>query len=166
VVAVSEEVKKSIAPPPKTIRPRTLNEQLFELEKVLEDNFEFIMKGTAYLDGHGTSIPRSPSAAQWRKPETRLLGLRMPRKGCSRAEACFVRLYASFDLDLDRVAADVGEPVELLRHLLKRVPVAVAIERWVKHRRLPTKTVKFGFEEVKPQPRRRRGVARLPTGRQ
>jgi hypothetical protein len=155
VIDVPEEIKKTLSPPPVKKGPKTLTEKIYELEEVLRRNYEFVLQGTAYLEGHGTAIPRSASAKDWRKPQTRLLGLRMPRMACSEAEACFVRLYASFDLELGRVADDLGEPVHLLRHLLNRVAVAVAVDRWVKHRRLPTKTVKFGFEEVKLQSRRR-----------
>ena len=95
-----------------------------------------------------------------------MLGLRMPRMACDEPELCFTLLYIANKLDIDQVAADIDEPVELLKTFLKRVPVNVAINRWIKYRRIPTVTLQRGFEEVQLQPRRRRGsVPRLPTAR-
>ncbi len=165
VVEVTEEEKKKILPSKKSNTGPTLFDEIRALEKVLEDNFDEVLKDTAHLEGQGRSIPRSAPVSEWRSPKTRLMGLRMPRMACSKAEACFVRVYASHDLDLARVAEVLDVRQALLHHLLRRVPVAVAVERWVKHRRLPTKTAAFGFEEVKLQPGRRRKNVVVPTAR-
>lgn len=165
VVEVTEEEKKKILPSKKRTTGPTLFDEIRTLEKVLEDNYDEVLNDTAHLEGQGRSIPRSAPVSAWRAPKTRLMGLRMPRMACSKAEACFVRVYASHDLDLARVAEVLAVREGLLRHLLRRVPVAVAVERWVKHRRLPTKTAAFGFEEVKLQPGRRGKNAVVPTAR-
>lgn len=164
VVALTEDEKKKIVPPKKkTEMVKTLFDEIAMLEKVLENNFEEVLKDTAHLDGQGRAIPRSAPVSEWRAPKTRLMGLHMPRMACSKAEACFVRVYASHDLDLGRVAEVLAVRESLLHHLLRRVPVAVAVERWVKYRRLPTKTVVFGTEEVKLQPGRKPKKDVVPT---
>lgn len=164
VVELTEDEKKKIMPPKKkTETVKTLFDEIVTLEKVLEDNFEEVLKDTAHLDGQGRPIPRSAPVSEWRAPKTRLMGLHMPRMACSKAEACFVRVYASHELDLRRVAEVLAVREGLLLHLLRRVPVAVAVERWVKYRRLPTKTVVFGTEEVKLQPGRKAKKAVVPT---
>jgi hypothetical protein len=147
-------------------KARTLGQQLFDLEEDLKALHPSVAKGMGHLADQGAPIPRAASVKEWRKPETRRLGLRMPRMACDEAEACFVLLYIAHGLDIDRVADDIDQPVALLKTLLKRVSVNEAINRWVKYRRIPTATLQRGFEEVPLQPRRRRGsVPLLPTGR-
>lgn len=162
-IPVTEELKNSISSPRQLAHPKSLIDRVRDLEDLLTMQWPFVLSGTAYLEGEGRAIPRTASPGEWRKPQTRLLGLHMPRMACSDSEACFVRLYVSFGLDLERVADDLGESLELLRVLLKRVPVSVAIERWLKYRRLPTKTAQFGHEEVVLQPGLTRRRKLLPT---
>lgn len=166
VVELTEEEKKKIVPPKKSENAvNTLFDEIRNLEALLEENFDQVLEDTAHLEGQGKSIPRSAPASEWRAPKSRLMGLHMPRMGCSKAEACFVRVYASHDLDLARVAEVLAVREGLLHILLRRVPVAVAVERWVKYRRLPTKTVTFRYELVEHQPGRRGKKAVVPTAR-
>jgi hypothetical protein len=90
----------------------------------------------AHLDS-GKPIPKGAPRAAWNAPKTRMLGLRMPRMEPSAGEAAFVLLYVKHGYDLHAVAADTGEPRELLE-VLKKVPaVDVAISRWGNEQRLP-----------------------------
>lgn len=166
VVELTEEEKKKIVPPKKNPNAaKTLFDEIRSLEEVLENNFEEVLEDTAHLEGQGKAIPRSAPVSEWRSSKSRLMGLHMPRMACSKAEACFVRVYASHGLDLARVAEVLAVREGLLHHLLRRVPVAVAVERWVKYRRLPTKTVSFGIEEVRNPPTKRAKKTAVPTAR-
>jgi hypothetical protein len=85
----------------------------------------------------GKSIPREAPRAAWNAPTTRRLGLRMPRMEISAGEAVFVLLNVKHGFDPDAVAADAGEPRELLAVLRKVPAVDVAISRWRVEKRLP-----------------------------
>ncbi|HZZ86684.1 MAG TPA: HNH endonuclease [Anaeromyxobacteraceae bacterium] len=118
-------------------KPRTLGEQLFDIEEKLKGQLPSAMERMAVFKDQGVPIPRAATRKEWREPATRRMGLRMPRMACDEAEAAFVLMLIGQGFDLEAVAQDLGEPVELLRTFLKRVPVNVAIERWRYYRRLP-----------------------------
>jgi hypothetical protein len=66
-----------------------------------------------------------------------MLGLRMPRLELLAGESVFVLLLVKYRFDMEHVAAEAGEPVELLRILRKRPAVDHAISNWRDYGRLP-----------------------------
>jgi len=91
------------------------------------------MKG---LDS-GESIPRTTAKSKWRDSKTSKLGLRMPRYCCTEGEAALVLLLIHHGFDLERVAADVGEPMEVLAPFYQRPSVNMALQppRFLSRRR-------------------------------
>lgn len=146
----------AVRPPASKVRPKSAFDRVVEVERLLEEVYEPIVIGTGYLEQNGKRIPRSASLKQWRSPKSRLLRLHAPRLACTAAEATFVRLYASWKLNLEDVAADLSVSVDLLRPLLKRVSVSEAIRNWLKYGRLPVKIAAHGYEEVRLQSSERR----------
>lgn len=119
--------------------------QLKLFERHLEKLIEPVMEATADLDEDGESIPRSAPKRAWNNGKTRKLGLKMRRLECTLAETVFVRLYASADFDIPRVAEVVASAPQdrataeaLLRMFLKRPSVAEWVNRWSRYHRLPS----------------------------
>ncbi|WP_147451386.1 hypothetical protein [Corallococcus llansteffanensis] len=117
-------------------RVPTLRERVLGVEWKLAQRVEALWGEMKGLDS-GESIPRTTAKSQWRDSKTRKLGLKMPRYCCTEGEAAFVLLLIRHGFDLERVAQDVGEPVELLAPFYQRPSVNVALQRWREHRRLP-----------------------------
>jgi hypothetical protein len=140
--------------PPRPKKHKTTGERIFAVEEILKSVFDSLVDTVTRLGLHdiGDRIPRGASSNQWRSPTSRQLGLRMPRMACDEAEAAFVLLYVLYDFDLEKVATDVEESAELLASFLRRVPVTIAIDRWVKYRRLPLVVLPRPKAKVRPQP--------------
>lgn len=129
-------------------RVPTMRERVLGVEWKLAQRLEPLWEAMKGLDS-GESIPRTAAKSEWRDSKTRKLGLKMPRYCCTEGEAAFVLLLIGHGFDLERVAQDVGEPVELLAPFYQRPSVNVALQRWREHRRLPA----FGpmtWQERKP----------------
>jgi hypothetical protein len=126
----------------------TLRERVLQVEWKLAKRVETLWEEMKGLDS-SESIPHTTTRSKWRDSKTRKLGLKMPRYHCSEGEAAFVLLLIRHGFDLERVAADVSEPVELLAPFYKRPSVNVAIQRWRDHRRLPA-FAPIAWQERKP----------------
>jgi hypothetical protein len=61
----------------------------------------------------------------------------MPRLDPTPGEAALVLLLIKHSFSAVDVARVIGEEEALVRQLQKRPSVAVSIERWLKHKRLP-----------------------------
>jgi len=96
-----------------------------------------------HLDS-GEKIP--PPASRPRRKD-RLLGIGRIRRGCTAGEAALVRLLVKFNFDITRVADDVGPSVGAIAKMMREPPVALAIQNWRRHRRLPPPCA---FDKVKP----------------
>jgi hypothetical protein len=129
-------------------RVPTMRERVLGVEWKLAKRVETLWEEMKGLDS-GESIPRTTAKSEWRDSKTRKLGLKMPRLHCTEGEAAFVLLLIRHGFDLERVAQDVGEPVELLAPFYQRPSVNVALQRWREHRRLPA-FAPMTWQERKP----------------
>jgi hypothetical protein len=129
-------------------RASTFRERVLLVEWKLAQRVETLRGEMKGLDS-GEPIPRTTAKSKWRDSKTRKLGLKMPRYCCTEGEAAFVLLLIRHGFDLERVAVDVGEPVELLAPFYQRPSVNVALQRWREHRRLPT-FAPMTWQERKP----------------
>jgi hypothetical protein len=118
-------------------RVPSFRERVLGVEWKLAQRAETLWGEMKGLDS-GEPVPRTTPKSKWRDSKVRKLGLKMPRYCCTEGEAAFVLLLIRHGFDLERVAADVGEPVELLAPFYQRPSVNVALQRWREHRRLPT----------------------------
>ncbi|WP_404369198.1 hypothetical protein ACIHQR_06115 [Corallococcus coralloides] len=125
------------APVARTLpRVPSFRERVLGVEWKLAQRVEMLWGEMKGLDS-GESIPRTTAKSKWRDSKTRRLGLKMPRYCCTEGEAAFVLLLIRHGFNLERVAVDVGAPVELLAPFYQRPSVSVALQRWRAHRRLP-----------------------------
>jgi hypothetical protein len=86
-----------------------------------------------HLDS-GKKIP--PPRSRPRRKD-RLLGIGRIRRGCTAGEAALVRLLVKFSFDATKVADDIGLSVGAITKMMREPPVALAVQNWHRHRRLP-----------------------------
>jgi hypothetical protein len=117
-------------------RPVSMKKRVMLMVNRLAVRWEALSAELAHNDS-GRSIPRAAPRAAWNAPNSRRLGLLMPRMEIAAGEAVFVLLNVKHKFDMDAVAVDAGEPRELLEELRKVPAVDVAISRWRSEKRLP-----------------------------
>lgn len=117
-------------------RPLSTRDRIKMMVGMMGIRWEQLSAELAHLDS-GNPIARGAPRAAWKAPKTRKMGIRMPRLDLWAGEAVFVLLLVKHRFDMDAVAADAGEPRELLQTLWKVPAVSVAVSRWRNQRRLP-----------------------------
>ncbi len=147
VISRPELVGRKVPNPPGLPRVPTVRERVLDVEWKLASRVEELWGEMRSRDS-GKPIPRTTTRSAWREPKTRRMGLKMPRLHLTEGEAAFVLLLIKYGFKLEQVAADVGEPEEILTPFYKRPSVSVALERWHQHRRLPA-FGKMGWRERK-----------------
>lgn len=100
---------------------------------VLERALPQLRKELDHLDS-GEKIP--PPASRPRKKD-RLLGIGRIRRGCTPAEAALVRLLVKHGFDVSKVSNETRLAPHALKKMMSETAVALAIENWHRHGRLP-----------------------------
>lgn len=133
------DLKTAYSPPAPTVKVPSFEERLVDVEKQLAARFHGLFKELKHLDS-GAPIPRASTRSDWRTPDTRRLGLRMPRLQCTPGEGAVVlaaiKHWHAENL-VQAIADELETPVEFINEYWLRVPVSVARERWARHQRLP-----------------------------
>ncbi len=134
-----QDLKAAYSPPAPTVKVPSPRERLAGVEKELAARFQGLFQELKHLDS-GTPIPRASTRSDWRAPDTRKLGLRMPRLQCTPSEGAVVLAaikHWNTENLVQAVADELQTPVEFIREYWGRVTVSVARERWARHQRLP-----------------------------
>lgn len=142
--ADGKSAREAYVPPSEWDGPgvgRTLAAQLREAELILDIAFDALDLVTRPLDSR-SPIPKARGAGSSRDRASLAAGVGPIRLGCWRSEAALVRLLARHErpdgsFDLVAAGAEVDIHPALFAHFLRRPAVAVALERWRDHRRLP-----------------------------
>lgn len=115
---------------PRRPRPLTTKQRVDAMETRLAARWEQLSDELAHLDS-GAPAPEPAPLSEWHSPKSRIHKIRRPKLELSAGGAVFVLLLVKHAFDLERVATEASEPVELLRLLWRRPAVDLAIS----HRR-------------------------------
>jgi HNH endonuclease len=145
-------------PPKKKEKILSRQQQLRLLERRLEELLPPLEEEMKDRDS-GIPIPRSASTREWRNPQTRRLGIRTPRLGCTEAEVALVFLLIKSAYSIEAVSESIYANAGLLQEIRSRPSVDRALTNWRSYGRLP-KPKRLAYTrtsedraEVTPSPR-------------
>ena len=136
VISRPEMIGMTVMPTRRPPMPLSKKARVKQMEERLGEFWADLSAQMAHLDS-GLPIPRAATRAAWQAPDTRRLGLTMPRLELSPGGAAFVLLCVKHTFDMEAMSAEVDEPRQLLEELRKLPAVDVAITRWGQVQRLP-----------------------------
>jgi hypothetical protein len=136
VITRTELIGTTVPLPPKRSRPLSKGELVQEVETRLGLLFDDLAAEMAPLDS-GAPMPKSAPPEAWWSPKSRIHRIKMPKLEPSPGEAAFVMELVKNQHDLDAVAAETGENIDILRAFYELPAVSEALRHWRVFKRLP-----------------------------